>query len=343
MKVLIFSDIHFHHTHRFSHITPEGFSVRELEHLSCADTILKICKEEGIKDIVFCGDLFGPVGDGLSTETQVVVCKFLEKLQDLNLTMLVGNHDIASQTSEGYVHKLEPYKHWKNIKVIDTPTQEGNFLYMPYCLSDDYAESYLQSIQNKEDVIVFSHLEMKNINLGAGIFTKKGVDIELLDQFKHVFQGHYHNGGRYGKHIYIIGSTQRTSFKDPGLSRNNIIIYDTETDNISKKSFECPDWLTFNDDNIEDVLKIDNNNYVKVDVTTDFLLTKEVLEKLEKVKEKDVHIDISRISIRGSSTEDVIAEDNLGIIKQFVEKSDNTPETKEALVQEGARLLDSVK
>lgn len=343
MRLLIFSDIHFHHTHRFSHITPEGFTIRELEHISCADTILKVAKEEQIDKIIFCGDLYGPVGDGLSAQTQVAICNFLSKLKDYKIDMLVGNHDCAGQLNNQYSHKLEPFKHWENINVFDNPIVIDNFVYMPYSICDEFSESFLENIEDKENKIVFSHLELKGINLGNGIFTKKGIDISLLNKFKKTFQGHYHSGGKYGKNIYVIGSTQRLSFKDPGLSRNNILIYDTETDKIKKRSFECPDWLVFNDDNIEDILKIDNDNYVKLEITTDILLTKEIQDKLNKVKAKDIHIDITRISINKKLESEITAENNIEVIKQFIDKSDNTENVKEELVKEGVRLLQKVE
>ena len=81
MKILAFGDIHFHHQHRFSQITPDGFTVRELEHLSCADTILRVAKEENVDEIIFLGDLYQPVGDTISCQTQLAVCTFIDKIR----------------------------------------------------------------------------------------------------------------------------------------------------------------------------------------------------------------------------------------------------------------------
>lgn len=161
-----------------------------------------------------------------------------------------------------------------------------------------------------------------------------------------VIQGHYHGSNSYGKNIQVTGSTQRLSFKDPGKSRNNIIIYDTETNKIERRSFSCPDWLTFNDDNIEQILTTDWNNYVKVEVSSDMLITPEIEQKLNTFKGKDIHIDLTRLSFDKHSTMDVQqqdSEDEISIIKQFIDKTDNTEEQKDLLVQEGVRLLDKVK
>lgn len=348
MKILFFSDIHFHHTHRFSHITPDGMTIREQEHLSCADTIINLCKEESIDRIVFGGDAYGPVGDNISCQTQYVICKFFEKLQSTNLPIdiVVGNHDLLLDTiNNREAHKLIPFKNWENINVYDMPCiiTDYHFIYMPYNICDEYNKSFLENIKNKNEYVIFSHLEIQGINLGNGIFTKKGVDIDLLKEFKMTLQGHYHSGGSLAENIQICGSTQRLSFKDKGAARNNIIIYDTDTNKIERRSFECPDWLTFTDDNLNEFLKIDNNNYVKLELSSDIFLTKEIKNKLNQVKDKDVHIDLERISVNKTINTEIEREDEISVMKQFVNNSDNSDEFKEALIDEGVRLYNKVQ
>lgn len=347
MRYLCFSDIHFHGTHRFSHITDEGYTIRELEHLSCAQTLIDICNKEDIDRIVFCGDLYQAVGDNLSTQTQSAVCEFVEKISKIKpLDMLVGNHDLSGTTNFKAVHKLIPFKYFDNVTVYDSPVEKDGIVYMPYCTSDEYATTVLENIKDKKNKVVFSHLELKGINLGNGIETTHGVPLDLLLQFKMTIQGHYHGSSSYGPNIKVIGSTQRLSFKDPGKSRNNIIIYDTETNKIERRSFNCPDWLTFTDDNIDDILTTDLNNYVKVEVSSDILLTDDIKARLDLFKGKDIHIDLTRLSFDKHSSADInqdTAEDEVSIIKQFIEKTDNSEQQKRQLLDEGIRLLDKVK
>ena len=348
-KILFFSDIHFHHTHRFSVITQEGYTVREKEHLSCADDIIKLLETERFNKVVFGGDMYGPVGDAISCQTQCAVIEFVIQIAStcknygVPFEMLVGNHDLSKNSVKLYINKLTPFAYYNNIRIHCVPTVEGNYVYMPYCIDNEQAENFLNNIPNKEDKIVFAHLDLAGINLGNGIFTTKGVSLDLLRQFKMVFEGHYHSGGNYGRNIVVSGSTQRLSFKDKGLSRNNILIYDTETDKVRRESFHCPDWLLFTDDNIDDILNIDNNNYVRVELSTDILLTPEIKEKLEQVKGKDIHVDINRISVNKQITEEIETENEQDILANFVNKSDNTDEQKEALIREGIRLLEAIK
>ena len=343
MKIMAFGDIHFHHTHRFSHITESGFTTRELEHLSCAKVIIDLVKEENIDKIVFLGDAWQTVGDGISSQTQIAMIEFFDELRKNlpNLSVIIGNHDVL-QNSNTVMNKLTFLKYMPPISLYSKPEICGDFVYMPYCIHDEEAIRFLEAIPDKENKIIFSHLELGGINLGNGIVTQKGVPLDLLNQFKMTLQGHFHSGGSYGHKIQIAGSTQRLSFKDKGIARRNILIYDTETDKVTRKSFNCPDWLVFNDDNIDDLLKIDDNNYVKVELSMDILLTDEVKEKLNRVKGKDVHVDLNRISVNKQVNSEINAEDNVGIIKEFVYKSDNDENQKEALIKEGVRLLNKI-
>lgn len=347
MKILAFGDIHFHHTHRFSHITPDGFSIRELEHLHCADDIIRIGKEENIDRVIFLGDMIGPVGDNLSTQTLAAVSLFIDKIRkEFPFDIIVGNHDVSSYLNNTYSHKLIPFKYWDNVNVYDTPIEVDNFIYMPYCNSDDFAETFLQTIKDKQNKVIFSHLELKGINLGNGIETKHGVELDTLKQFKMTLQGHYHSGGNYAKNIYVSGSTQRLSFKDPGKSKNNILIYDTDTNKIERKSFTCPDWLTFDDDTIDNVLNVSNDNYVKIDITSDLLLTDKILNKINQMKGKDIHIDLTRLKLDKHITESIdnnTKEDESSVLTQFIEKTDNDETEKRALIEEGLRLLKIAK
>ena len=343
MKILAFGDIHFHHSHRYSTIKSEGFSIRELEHLSCADVIVDLYHKYNIDKVVCLGDLWGPVGDTMSCQTLTAMTAFFKKLTDnFEIDVIIGNHDISGQVNNKYSHKLVSFSGWKNIHLFDKPTIVDNFVYMPYCLSNEQAENFLSNIKDKENKIIFSHLDLKGIPIGDLLYTKTGTDVNLLKKFKMTLQGHYHNGGSYAKNIQVAGSTQRLSFKDQGIARRNIIIYDTETNKVVRESFNCPDWLTFDDYNIDDLLTIDDNNYVKLDLTTDILLTKDIKAKLDKVKNCEVHIDLTRIHTNKKVTESIEEESEIDVLQKFISSTENDEQVKKDLLDEGLRLIKCV-
>ena len=347
--ILFFGDIHFGATHRFSTITDNGFTVRENEHLSCLDTLKRVLKENKITKCVFGGDMYGPVGDNISGETQCAVIKFVSELAseckkyNIPLDMIVGNHDIIHDATIFGINKLAPFKYFDNVNLYDHPFVDGNYVYLPFCYDDEYVNNFLEAIEKKEEKVVFAHVDLAGIEIGGGIVTKKGVSLDILGKFKKVLEGHYHSFKDIGKNIVISGSTQRLSFKDKGVSRDNIILYDEETGKIKRESFDCPDWLTFTDDNIQDILTTDNNNYVKVDLSMDMLYTDEIKNKVEQMKGRDLHIDVSRIIINRKAEDNVTSEDEIDIIQQFVNKSDNDDDKKEKLIEKGINLINRVK
>jgi DNA repair exonuclease SbcCD nuclease subunit len=217
---------------------------------------------------------------------------------------------------------------------------------MPYCNNDEYPTTFLENIKNKDQKIIFSHLEVQYVDLGLGITTSKGVKQDLLKQFKMTISGHYHSGVNIAKNIQVCGSTQRLSFKDKGIGRNNIIIYDIENNSVTRESFNCPEWFCFTDENIGDILNIDDNNYVQVDVMLDQVLTPEIQEKIKRMKGSIVHTQLNRISTKQlhesiSENTNTIKKDNLSIIKEFIDKSEASSDDKQKLLEEGRRLLNS--
>lgn len=347
--ILFFGDIHFGTTHRFSVITNNGFTVRENEHLSCINDLKRVLKDYPITKCVCNGDIYGPVGDNISGETQCAVIKFISELAqecknyDIPLEILVGNHDIIHDATVFGINKLAPFKYFDNVKLYDQPIVDGNYVYLPFSYDDDYLNGFLDSIEDKEDKIVFSHVDICGIEIGGGILTKKGVNLEILNKFKRVFEGHYHSFTNIGEKIIVAGSTQRLSFKDKGVSRNNIVLYDEQTDKIKRESFTCPDWLTFTDDNINEVLTVDNNNYVKIDLSMDILYTDEIKQKVEQMKDKDIHIDVSRIVTNRKVENNITSEDEIDVIQEFVNRSDNDDEKKEKLIEKGINLINRAK
>ena len=350
-KIICFGDIHIHHTHKFSKINSDGYSAREQEHLACADVICNLLdKYQDCERVVFLGDLFGPVGDVVSCQSLTVASEIINKISkkcaDKNVVfdMLVGNHDVSSYINNKYSHKLYPFKHYRNVNVYDQPTVVGNYIFMPYCNSDEFASNFLRSISNKKDSVIFSHLEIQYVDLGSGIVTSKGITQDLLKDFKMTISGHYHSGTDIAKNIKVCGSTQRLSFKDKGIGRNNIMIYDTETNKCTRESFNCPEWFCFTDENISDILNTDINNYVYVDVTFDKLLTDEILERLKLFKGSEIHTQINRISVKMVTNElmnngNNSQKSNLEILKEFIDKSEVSAEDKTKLLEEGRRLL----
>lgn len=345
--ILFFTDIHINETATFSTATETGFSVRQLESIQCFQDVVDTLKDPKYKfeAVVFGGDMFHKVGNSISTSDLTCATKCVLMVQEecirqgINFYIIPGNHDCAG--NDGNFHKLISFKPYKNIEVIDSFSEIGDYVFMPYAYDDNEANSFLEGIKDKENKIVFSHLELKDVPLGNGLTSSHGASIKTMAKFKTVLQGHYHVPQSPAKNIIVAGSCHKTSFKDPG--GGSMIIYDKENNTYARKPFTVPSWYTFDDDNIEDIKDLDPNNYVKVIVSSENILTMNGItrEYLKQFKGAEIVIDVQKISLkkRLSNQENIEEESEEEILHRFIDSSKVPEEDKQELVEIGLDLI----
>jgi len=109
-KVAVFTDIHF------------GVHANNRQFLEvCCDTmgwITSYCKENSINDVLFCGDFFDS-RSSIDVNTMSKATESLYKMADegINVTMIVGNHDIYLRNSTG-IHSLLAYDGHDSIDIV---------------------------------------------------------------------------------------------------------------------------------------------------------------------------------------------------------------------------------
>lgn len=345
--ILFFTDIHINETATFSTATETGFSVRQMESIQCFQEVVDTLKDPQYKfaAVVFGGDLFHKVGNSISTSDLACATKCILMVQEecikqgITFYMIPGNHDIASNI-QGF-HKLITFKTYKNVEVVDTFKEIGDYVFMPYAYDDDEANSFLENIKDKQNKIVFSHLELKDVPLGNGLTSSHGASIKTLTQFKSVLQGHYHIPQTPADNIIVAGSCHKTSFKDPG--GGSMIIYDDENNTYARKYFTVPSWYTFDDDNIDEVKELDSNNYVKVVISSENILKINNItrEYLKRFKGAEIMIDVQKISLKRKQNqqENIENESEEEILHRFIEESKVPAEDKQELIEIGLDLI----
>jgi DNA repair exonuclease SbcCD nuclease subunit len=345
--ILFFSDLHINETAQFSVATETGFSVRQLEGIQACQDVVDLLQDPNYKfeAVVFGGDLINKVGNNISASDLAAVTKCITMIQEecikqgITFYILVGNHDIGANML-GF-HKLIPFKCYPNVKIVDSFEVDGDYVFMPYVFDDSAADIFLNSIQDKQNKVVFSHLELKDVPLGNGLLTTRGASINLLKEFKMTLQGHYHTPQSLESNIIVSGSTQKTSFKDPG--GGTMILYDPETNKITRKNFSVPSWYTFDDDNIEDIKSLDADNYVKLVISSENILKMHSISKdfLSKFKGSEIAIDVQKISLKRNKNmeEEMNQETEEEILHKFIELSKIPEEDKQAITEIGLNLI----
>lgn len=344
--ILVIGDPHIASYHKFSQVVDSGYTIRELEHLQVAKDIVNTINNNEVDCVVCLGDVFDKVGDKISIDNMRTVAEWISIIQEACIKknilfyILVGNHD--SNSANGYSHKLIPFKPYQNIRIIDSFEEENNMIFLPHSIDVEYAESFLQNKQNKKDKIIFSHMELKDINLGNGIFTTKGISLHTLSEFKDTLQGHYHTPGKYGKNIWLPGATQKTSFKDPG--GGYLCLYKDQK--VIKQNYTGPKWYTLYDEDLDQLSAISNDNYVKLCLSCDSMLDINGIKKedLNRFKGSEIEIDIHRISSKNlkRSQEEIEVESPTEILNTFINQQNIDEEKKKKLINKGQELLQRV-
>lgn len=353
--ILTFGDLHISSFHQFSKIEQSGFSTRELEHLDVAKDIVQFMQEhEGeIESVVFLGDLFHPVGANISCDNLLTATTFINMIQQecikqgIIFYLLLGNHDHNATTGNLHSHKLIAFKSYQNVKVIDTLQEIDNYVFLPYTTDhEDTVTAFLANITDKENKIVFSHVDIRGAKVLGEIYCERGIKFDDLKDFKAVFQGHFHVPQKLAKNIWVTGSTQKTGFKDPG--GGGLIIYDQDIHKVNRQDFNVPKWYTIDDDTLEDLSNIRNNNYVKLILSCDNILDKYGISKdsLTRFKGSEIMYDIERISSKKlkRSQEDLEVESPEDVIVNFINSSNIIDiDQKEKLIQTGLDLINRAK
>lgn len=345
--ILFFSDLHINETAQFSTATETGFSVRQLEAIQACQDVVNVLQDQqyNFDTVVFGGDLINKVGNNISASDLATATKCITMIQDecikqgIIFYILVGNHDIGANML-GF-HKLVPFRNYKNIHLVENFEAIENYVFMPYVYDDEAANIFLDNIKDKENKIVFSHLEIKDMPLANGLLTSKGASIDILKKFKMTLQGHYHVPQKLEKNIIISGSTQKTSFKDPG--GGSMIIYDQDNNKIIRQNFTVPSWYVFDDDNIEEIKDLDYNNYVKIIISSEQILKINNIDRefLSNFKGSEIVIDVQKISLKRKQQEQEVIQQETEeeVLHRFIELSKIPEEDKQAITEIGLNLI----
>lgn len=216
MKYLSFGDIHF------------GKKRNSILHnQDCIDYIiwmLDVAKEEGIKNIVFCGDWHDNPSEintvtlnysqaGLELLDQ---CEWIDKVY-----FLVGNHDLANRNNRD-ITSLPHTRPFEKIQLINEPTKIGNILFTPFLFKHEY-----DLLKDTTAKYVYGHFEFNGfVMAGGGYVMDNGADPRYYSKPDYIISGHFH-ARQVKSNIIYQGSTFPMDFSDVGDVNRGCCILDT--------------------------------------------------------------------------------------------------------------------
>lgn len=340
-KILIVGDIHFSTYSSIIRSRGKFYSSR-IE--NCIQSIIwaeKLATDAGCDSVVFLGDAFDRPELGSEEITA------LQEIQWNGLPhyVLCGNHEMGNSNldyTSAHIFNLTD-----NHFVIDTPktlqTEKATFLFLPYILNNDdrILSNFYKKQHPNENLIVFSHNDLKGINFGK-ITSTEGFDINEIDKTcKYYFNGHLHNSGWESDVVCNVGNLTGQNFgEDADRWSHNVAILDV--DSMTVQFIENPYAYNFYKRDInsqEDIYKLN----FKHNAIVSFRCIESLVNTLRDQVNSDNNISEYRIvsipEIKADASErlqELTAIDHLQQFKDYVlEQIENT----DILVSELSEIL----
>lgn len=226
-NILIFSDNHFCVSSSIVRDVFGDSSLRLDKELKTIDWIKEQANKYNCKDIYCLGDFF----DSYRLDNLEIGALSKINWEDRNVYFLVGNHELGKSNlsySSAHIHLLNP-----NVaSVFDIPTildyteSEVLIYILPYQIDikenvQEYfkdAESSLSQKKLNYKKILFTHNDLKGIQLGKYI-AQTGLNVDLLNEnFNLTLNGHLHNSSWVRERVLNVGNVIGQNFSEDAFN-----------------------------------------------------------------------------------------------------------------------------
>lgn len=202
--------------------------------------LFEYMKKNGIKVLLHGGDFFDN-RNSISLTSLVAVTEFnaLLKEYDIELTMIVGNHDVAFK-NDNTVNSPEALLNCEVIweRPVTKTFGKMSIDLIPWINNANYGEVQ-QFISKSKSPICLGHFEINGAPFHkGGHICEGGIDASLFQGYKKALSGHFHTRSKVGKVEYIGAGFDYTwaDWNDP----RGFVVLDTDT-----LDMEYVDWSSF--------------------------------------------------------------------------------------------------
>lgn len=210
--------------------------------------------ENNIKDVIHAGDMVhnrNMIDLWINQQIKQRFFKWFED-NDVNLHILVGNHDIYYKTSLDVNYLTENTREFTKIKVYSEQTKikigKYTFLMVPWVLNHDGFE-----LKEKADFCI-GHFDIAQFKMTKQQYSQEGFAHEFFADFKAVYSGHYHiHSAR--KNIHMVGCPYQHNWGDYAEEKGFYVIKDNfESEFIDNTS--TPRFIKLYYDEIDEEVSI---------------------------------------------------------------------------------------
>jgi DNA repair exonuclease SbcCD nuclease subunit len=322
MKVLIITDQHFG-VRNDSQIYVEYYKKFYTE------VVIPFIQAYKIKHILCLGDTFDRRKSINFNSLEAAKEMWFQPLANMGvqMTMLVGNHDIYYKNTLRVNAPSLLLGEYANIQIIDSPTEfnlDGlSVLGIPWICDETRSRTY-ELLEKSVSPICVGHLEFNGFETVPGVVMDHGIGMEPFKKFEKVLSGHFHTKSNKGN-VYYLGNPYELYWNDYKAKRGFHIL-DTET--LDLKFYRNPFTMFhkeyYNEDTVDltkDFSDI-SNKYVKliVEKKEDVLKFDRFLKQVYDANPAELKI-IEDLSFEYPEDEiDLEVEDTLTMLERFIDE-----------------------
>lgn len=303
-------------------------------------------KDNNITEVIQLGDLM----DRRKFVNYVTLSdmreKFINKfVGDLNLHVLLGNHDVYYRNTNRVNSLTELFGNLKehyNITIIDeNSTLDFGGLaidIIPWINKENYADS-MEFIKKSLSTTCIGHFEIKGFEMHKGMKAGGGLGINTFKGYDYVYSGHFHTRSS-NKNVTYVGTPYELTWSDYDDIRGFHIL---DTENGMIEFIKNPSKMhhkVFYDDTIEDYSKHDVKKYhgsiVKVIIVnkTDVRKFENFIERLSNIDLINFNIVDVSLDYSDDAIDNIETEDTLTILFNSIDNLDEDTRMDKSLMKD---------
>lgn len=288
-------------------------------------------QEKGVETVIHLGDLVDRRKYINFNTSKRMRTDFLNQLQNYNVHMIVGNHDVFHKNTNE-VNALQELLNSYSFDVYTNATKivldNCPILLVPWITAQNESHT-MQMIDDTKAQICMGHFELAGFEFYKGVVSEHGMSPDILNKFDMVFSGHYHQKSSK-TNIHYLGAPYPMTWADYDCPRG-FHLFDTTTRELTfiANPYSIFTQIEYDDTNcrvLDDIIQRFipiTNNYCKVIVKkkTNPYLFDLFINELEKFSPHEIKIiEQSILSIEETSYDQ--AEDTLSILRKTIDGLD---------------------
>ena len=270
---------------------------------------------------------------------------FLDKTDEFEVTVLVGNHDVPYRNTNEINALSEIFRQPRSgLRIVSEPVEEkigsSNVLLMPWINSSNYNEC-MRAMRDSRAQVLFGHLEIKGFEMYRGQPSHEGFDRSVFDKFDIVCSGHFHRKST-DRNINYLGAPYELTWADYDDPRG-FHFFDTEARELTfvrnPYSIYKKVWYTDKDRELSQVLDFDfaslaetNVKVIVTDKTNPYWFEK-YIEQVNQSGAYSVQVVDDHKNLDSELSEDEVldAEDTFSVITKYVQGLETDEDSKAEL------------